>query len=76
MGAGRAILVASACNVSATCVRFAWSVLVRCGGSRDSEAWVSGVRFALLGTLMLADGAGDPVVVSGVLWVPKTYATR
>jgi DNA-binding SARP family transcriptional activator len=27
---------------------------------------VSGVRFALLGTLMLADGAGDPVVVSGV----------
>ena len=26
---------------------------------------MSGLRFALLGTLMLADGAGDPVAVSG-----------
>jgi len=26
---------------------------------------VSGVRFALLGTLMLADGGGDPVAVAG-----------
>src|ERR1022692_3724495 len=33
--------------------------------AEDSEAWVSGLRFALLGTLMLADGAGDPVAVSG-----------
>jgi hypothetical protein len=67
-------------NLRATRVRYAYdrpgvSRVRRCG-SRDSEAWVSGVRFALLGTLMLADGAGDPVVVSGVLWVPKTYATR
>jgi hypothetical protein len=31
----------------------------------DSEAWVSGVHFALLGTLMLADGAGDRLAVSG-----------
>jgi hypothetical protein len=33
MGARRAILVASACNACATratCVRFAWNVLIRC----------------------------------------------
>ena len=65
MGARRAIPVASACNARVTCVRFAWNAPVRFGGSRDSEAWVSGVRFALLGTLMLAGGAGDPVVVPG-----------
>src|ERR1022692_1268978 len=65
MGARRAVLVASACNARATCVRFAGSIPVRRCGSRDSEAWMSGVRFALLGTLMLAGGAGDPVVVSG-----------
>jgi hypothetical protein len=65
MGARRAILVASACNARATCVRFAWNALIRRGDSRDSEAWVGGVRFALLGTLMLAGGAGDPVGVSG-----------
>jgi DNA-binding SARP family transcriptional activator/Tfp pilus assembly protein PilF len=33
--------------------------------AEDSEARVSGVRFALLGTLMVADGAGDPVAVAG-----------
>jgi DNA-binding SARP family transcriptional activator len=31
----------------------------------DSEAWVDGVRFALLGTLTLADGAGNPRTVPG-----------
>src|ERR1022692_689869 len=65
MGARRAILVASACNVRVTCVRSAWNVLIRLRGRGDSEAWVSGVRFALLGTLMLDGGAGDPVVVPG-----------
>ena len=64
MSAGRAILVASACNARTVCVRSAWSVPVRPAGG-DSEAWVSGVRFALLGTLMLDGGAGDPVVVPG-----------
>src|ERR1017187_3231783 len=61
MGAGRAILVASACNVRTICLE---CPDLDCD-SRDSEAWVSGVRFALLGTLMLAGGAGDPVGVSG-----------
>src|ERR1017187_8696690 len=61
MGAGRAILVASACNVRTICLE---CPDLDCD-SRDSEAWVSGVRFALLGTLMLAGGAGDPVGVCG-----------
>ena len=32
----------------------------------QEPASVSGVRFALLGTLMLDGGAGDPLVVPGV----------
>src|ERR1022692_3237283 len=58
--------VQSRLHLRATWLRSSWNIPVRCGGSRDSEAWVSGVRFALLGTLMLDGGAGDPVVVSGV----------
>src|ERR1035441_7257718 len=65
MSARRAILVASACNARTACVRSPWNVPVRPAGAGDSEAWVSGVRFALLGTLMLADGGGDPVAVAG-----------
>jgi hypothetical protein len=52
-------------HLRATCVRLAWNVLIRRCGSRDSEAWVDGVRFALLGTLVRADGGGNPVGVSG-----------
>src|ERR1035441_7257678 len=52
-------------HLRATRVRFAWNVLIRRCDSRDIEAWMSDLRFALLGTLTLAGGAGDPVVVSG-----------
>src|ERR1700722_4008263 len=59
------ICVQRACNGCAACVRFGRNALVRRGGSWDSEAWVSGVRFVLLGTRMLAGGAGDLVAVPG-----------
>jgi DNA-binding SARP family transcriptional activator/Tfp pilus assembly protein PilF len=52
-------------HLRATRVRFEGEALIRRGDSRDSEAWMSGVRFTLLGRLMLAGGAGDPVALSG-----------
>src|ERR1035441_7425074 len=63
--AGGAMLLASACGARPAGVRSPWNVPVRPAGAGDSEAWVSGVRFAFLGTLMLADGGGDPVAVAG-----------
>ena len=65
----RATLVASECNVGTLGVRWPDPALVAASGgsgaSGGCEAWVSGVRFALLGTLTVADGAGDPVAVAG-----------